>query len=420
MHFFAPGRIPCQRPTADIVSVLEFMITIGKALEIIKDNIYSLGRESVGLERAVGRVLAEDVAADMDMPPFDRSQMDGFAVKSADTLNAPVRLRIAGESVAGKGWHNELGFGEAVRIMTGAPVPTGADSVQMVELTDENEGSVTINKPTRPLQNIVRKAEEIKKSETILRTGELITDKMIATLASFGYSRVTVSKRPRVSILATGSEIVDIADTPSSDQIRNSNSWMLNSFSGTLADVTVLPIAGDDLDDLKQVISKAAGDSDCLIISGGVSVGDYDFTKPALRELGADIYFEKVSLKPGKPTVFARLGKTIVFGLPGNPVSVAVTFYFFVRKALLIMQGANETGLKSGFARLRHDIKATKGRDALLPVSLSTSKKGRLTVETLRFSGSSNFIRFARANGLVFVPMDKDLRKGRTARVFFL
>jgi len=396
------------------------MISIDEAKTIIERATFKLETERVGLPNAVGRVLAENINTDMDMPPFDRSQMDGFAVRTEDVAASPVRLKIVGESIAGKGWHETMKSGEAVRIMTGAAVPTGADSVQKVELTSEDNGSVEILEPCKIGQNIVRRAQEIRNGETVFGVGDIITDKMVATLAAFGYSRVKVSKRPKVAILATGSEIVDVGETPSRDQIRNSNSWMLNAFSEKHAEVVVLPIVVDNLNGLKETISHAAARCDCLIISGGVSVGDYDFTKPALRELGADIFFEKIALKPGKPTVFAKLNNTLIFGLPGNPVSIAVTFFAFVRKTLLMMQSANNPDLKPGFAKLSHNIKSASGRDSLLPVSLSTGKRGRLRIETLRFSGSSNFIRFAKADALVFVPRDFGLVKGQVAQVLFL
>lgn len=396
------------------------MIAIQNAEEIVLRESFRIGSELVRLRDIVDRVLMQEIRANMDVPPFDRSQMDGFAVRSKDTQDAPVKLKIVGESVAGRGWHNEMKAGEAVRIMTGASVPIGADSVQKVELTRESGGSVTIQKPTEIGQNIVEKAEEISNGEMIFEKGEVVTENMVATLASFGYKEIEVSKRPRVKILATGSEIVDISKNPGQDQIRNSNSWMLNALAARYSNAEILPIAVDDLNGLKQTIKEAAESTDCLIISGGVSVGDYDFTKPALRELGAEIFFERVSLKPGKPTIFAKLNDTLVFGLPGNPVSTAITFFIFVRKALLNMQCAKETGLKEGFAKLTHEIKGVRGRDSILPVSLSTNKKGNLLIETLRFSGSSNYIRFAKANALVLIREDQILKKGDAARIYFL
>jgi molybdopterin molybdotransferase len=328
-------------------------------------------------------------------------------------------LRIVGESAAGRGWDGVLRSGEAVRIMTGARVPEGADAVQQVELTNASGDSVTIIEPAREGKNIVRYGAEVRRGARLFSKGERITRQMVASLASFGYANVRTARRPRLSVLSTGSEIVDIADRPGKDQIRNSNSAMLAAFAEELADVAILPIAVDDQAGLKEIISKALANCDCLVISGGVSVGDYDFTKPVLREIGTEIVFEKLRLKPGKPTVFGTFDGKYVFGLPGNPVSIAVTFLVFVRMALLLMQGASDAELPRGRAVLTHDIKGAPGRDGMLPVKTGFNDEGRLTVESLKFSGSSNFVTFARADALVFVPADKGLAKGDIAEVFF-
>lgn len=398
------------------------MISISEAIKIIEHETHSLNAETIDLENSVGRILAETVKADMDLPPFDRSQMDGFAVKSKDTnSNAPVKLKIIGESIAGKGFNGKLKSGEAVRIMTGAPVPSGADAVQKVELTEEADDFVKINEPAKRQQNINLSASEIKRGTKIFDQGELITEQMIAAIASFGYAQVKVYRQPRVSILSTGSEIVDIFETPKKDQIRNSNSVMLKAFAErNCATAKVLPLVSDDLPALEATIKKASAECDVMIITGGVSVGDYDFTKPALRNLGANIFFEKISLKPGKPTVFAKLNDNLIFGLPGNPVSSAVTFYLFARPALLQMQRAKICELKKGFAVVANRLKAAKGRDSVLPASIETDDKGQLIIESLRFNGSSNFIAFARANALVFVPQGKDLETGEVAEIMFL
>jgi len=398
------------------------MIPVSEAIKFIKSETFSLKSETIDLSESIGRVLAEDIFSDMDLPPFDRSQMDGFAVNSEETRNAPAKLKIIGESVAGKGFDRKLKRGEAVRIMTGARVPDGADAVQKVELTRELNGNfVEILEPAKPKRNIVRRAEEIKKGEQIFRKGERITENMIASIASFGYAKVKVSRKPIVSILATGSEIVDVSEKPEKDQIRNSNSIMLEAFARkTGAATKVLPIARDDISNLKLQISDALKSSDVLIITGGVSVGDYDFTKPALRELGAEIFFEKVSLKPGKPAVFAKLNDKLIFGLPGNPVSVAVTFCLFVRTALLKMQGAENIELKKGFAVISQKIKGAKERDSYLPVFVETNKKGNLIVESLRFTGSSNFIAFSKANSLLFIPQGVSFQAGDVAQILFL
>ena len=272
------------------------MIPISEALHIITRETTRLSIEKVEVANAAGRVLAEDVAADMDMPPFDRSQMDGYAVKAGDTANAPVKLKIVGESAAGRGWHNEMNAGEAVRIMTGAPVPTGADAVQKIELTNETDGSVTIEKSVSVGQSIVNRGAEIGKGEMIFSAGTIVRENMIASLAAFGYPKVSVSKRPTVTVLPTGTEIVEIDEKPGTDQIRNSNAVMLKVFAEKYGSATTLPIARDDISDLKEKIGVAVGESDILVITGGVSVGKNDLTKPALRDLGAQIFFERLQL----------------------------------------------------------------------------------------------------------------------------
>lgn len=418
------------------------MISITEAFKIIKRETFALQTETVDLENSVGRVLAAEICADMDLPPFDRSQMDGFAVRSEDTKNAPVKLKIIGESVAGKGFDGELNSGETVRIMTGARLPEGADAVQKVELTAEKNGFIEIAEKTKYQQNVNICASEIKSGAKVFDAGEIISEQMIAAIASFGCAAIEVFARPQISILSTGSEIVNIDETPQKDQIRNSNSIMLKVFAEKAgANAEILPLVRDDFETLKRTIAEAvrldsrfriqdsksknkseirSSKSEILILTGGVSVGDYDFTKPVLRELGAEIFFERVSLKPGKPTVFAKLNDTLIFGLPGNPVSSAVTFYLFVRMAILLMQSARSYELKKGFAVVSEKIKSAKERDSFLPISVSTNKHGKLVVESVRFSGSSNFIAFARADALVSVPQGVNLEKDDVAEILFL
>lgn len=397
------------------------MIQVEEAIKIVERESPRLGTERIGLADAVGRVLAEDIIADMDMPPFDRSQMDGYAVKAADTMGSPATLKIVGESAAGRGWHRKLGSGEAVRIMTGAAVPKGADAVQKLELANESDGQVTINEPTDVGRFIVGKGKEIRKGKTVLRAGEIISERNIAVLAAFGYARVKVGKRPRVSIISTGTEIVEIGRKPKRDQIRNSNSIMLEWLCRRAgAVVTLFPIVGDDISDLTTQLSTAVRNSDLLITTGGVSVGKYDLTKLALEQLGAEIFFDKAALKPGKPTVFGKLKKTLVFGLPGNPVSAAVTFYLFVRKALLSLRGAAKTELDRGHAVASERIKGTKERDCFLPALLSTLENGSACVTPVKWHGSSDFVGFARANSLVVVPKSVSIEKGELAEIVFL
>ncbi len=354
----------------------------------------------------MGRILAEDIIADSDLPPFDRAQMDGYAVRAADVARVPARLRIAGESAAGAGWHHEMKPGEAVRIMTGAPVPAGADAVQQVELTREVDSGavVEILEPVEAGRSIVKQAAEIKAGAAVLRAGEDINAAMFATLASFGYAQVKVGRRPRVAVMATGSELVDVDRKPGKDQIRDSNNYTIAAYASLAgAIVERWPLAGDDTEELKRQVKQAVETSDVLITSGGVSMGVYDFMKPALKELGAEIFFERVALRPGKPTVFARLGNTLVFGLPGNPVSVAVTFSLFVRAALRKMQGAKQPGLIEETAVLARAVKGSGERESYLPAILRTDERGILLAEPLKWGGSSDFVAFARATALVNV-----------------
>src|SRR5713226_2517110 len=383
------------------------MIPVNEAINIVLQHSPKLEVESVALGDALGRVLAEDIVADSDLPPFDRAQMDGYAVRAADVANAPARLRIIGESAAGAGWHQEMKAGETVRIMTGAPVPAGADAVQQVELTREIDGGsqVEILEPVEAGRSIVRRAAEIKAGETVLRASEDINAAMIATPASFGYAQVRVGRRPRVAVMATGSELVNVDKKPGADQIRDSNNYTIavyTSLAGAI--VERVPLAGDDTEELKKQIKRAAETSDVLITSGGVSMGVYDFTKAALKELGAEVFFERVALRPGKPTVFARLGNTLVFGLPGNPVSVAATFNLFARAALRVMQGAKQPGLIEETAVLARAVKGSVDRESYLPAILRTDEKGTLLAEPLKWGGSSDFVAFARATALVNVP----------------
>ncbi|HJQ30537.1 MAG TPA: gephyrin-like molybdotransferase Glp [Pyrinomonadaceae bacterium] len=386
------------------------MIPVEEAIRIVIEKTEALPVERVPLDEALGRVLASEVFADTDLPPFDRAQMDGYAVRSEDLKTTPARLRVAGEAAAGSGWRGHLKRGEAVRIMTGAPLPSGADGVQQVELTSETEDGavVIIERATEPGQFYVPRASEIRKGERVLEAGEEINAARMAVLASFGCASVPVRKRPRAAVLATGTELVQVGETPGEDQIRDSNSYSLAAYARLAgASVERLPFAGDDPELLRREIEDAAGRADVLVLSGGVSMGRYDFTKAALGALGAEVFFERVALRPGKPTVFARLpGGALVFGLPGNPVSVSVTFNLFARTSLLALQGSRSPALVEETATLARPAKASAGRTSYLPASLSTDANGRLLAHILKWGGSSDFVAFARADALAVVPAD--------------
>lgn len=396
------------------------MIPIAKAVRIVTRESRPLGHERISIETAAGRILAENIVADSDLPPFDRSQMDGYAVRTAD-VSAVGGLLIVGESVAGRGWHNLLKKGQAVRIMTGAPVPKGADTVARLEIAEETNGNVKILQSVKKGSSVVKRGTEIKRGKVVIKAGERITPNNIAMIAAFGYSRVRVAKRPRIAILATGSEIVDVSNSPRRDQIRNSNSIMLKAMCEAAGAVPeIVPPVGDDLSDLTSQISKSTKLADIVVMTGGVSVGKYDLTKAALEQLGAETYFDKLRMKPGKPAVFARVGKTLVFALPGNPVSAAVTFYLLVRTAIMLLQASSEPQLRKGVAILDRMAKADKERDTYLPATLGTDRTGRLTAASLRTQGSSDIVGFARADALIFIPAAQSRNAGETVEIRFL
>ena len=401
------------------------MISVAEAIQIVKQQTQALPTEQVELHNALGRVLAIEVVADSDLPPFDRAQMDGYAVRSEDVTTAPVSLRIAGESAAGKGWHHQLEAGHAVRIMTGAPVPSGADSVQQVELTHElKDGTVVeLLQSVEAGRSIVKRGAEIRAGEVVLNAGTTINAAMMAVLAAFGYAQVEVFRQPRVAVLATGTELVSVDQKPGQDQIRDSNNYSIAAYaelSGAL--IKRLPLTGDETSLLKNQIAEAAESCDVIVTSGGVSMGVYDVTKAALKALDAEVYFERVALRPGKPTVFARLPNgTLVFGLPGNPVSVAVTFNLFARTALRVMQGAAEPALKPETAVLARAVKGTADRESYLPVQLTTNDDGELIAFPLKWGGSSDFVAFALTTALMSVPANvKTLEAGSIMSVYRL
>ncbi len=397
------------------------MITVDQALSIVLDHVESLSIETVPLEQAHNRVLAEDIRADIDLPPFDRSRMDGYAVRSADVGTAPANLRIIGEIAAGATFDGELKAGEAVKIFTGAPVPRGADAVQKIEVTETDGHFVTIKEAVTPGLFVTPHASEVSAGELVAERGREIGAAEMAVLASFGYVRVKVGLRPRVAIISTGSELVDVSTRPTAAQIRNSNSYTLAAYAlGAGAIVDNLGTVEDTPEATRDALVRAAEGRDLVITSGGVSMGDYDLVKAALEAIGAEIYFDKVSIRPGKPTVFARRNQTYFFGLPGNPVSTSVTFNVFARPAIRKMQGENPPLLPTARAVLAHSIKDASSRRSYLPARLFI-EEGRAMAESLKWGGSSDLVAFMKANALIIVREDThEIAEGETVEVLAL
>lgn len=397
------------------------MITVDQATDLVLSKIEPLGSERVGLEEASGRFLAEDVRADLDLPPFDRARMDGYAVKSADVAAAPVRLRVIGEIAAGSSFDGEVRSGQAVKIFTGAPMPRGADAVQKVEVTAQTGDVVLINEPVVANQFVTRRASEVQSGAIVAERGREIGPAEMAVLASFGYDRPRVGIRPRVAVLSTGTELVEVSAKPGGAQIRNSNSYTIASYAAQAgAAARSFGTVKDTPEATRRALLEAGREHDIVISSGGVSMGDYDLVKAALAELGAEIYFDKVAIRPGKPTVFARLDSTYYFGLPGNPVSTSVTFNVFARPAIRKMLGARSLLLPTVRAVAGRDIKDSSNRRSYLPGQVSI-EEGRALVTPLRWGGSSDLAAFANANALIIVPEDThDIGEGELVDAILL
>ena len=402
------------------------MLRIEDALDIILQHTPILDEEEVRLAASLGRILRRDCVSDLDLPPFDRARMDGYALRAADTETAvherPVRLRAIGEAAAGHAFDGQVNPGEAVRIMTGAPVPPGADAVEKIEVIRVlDEGLIEIEAPAAPGQFITPRGVEARAGAVMVKSGERVTPAVAATLASFGYAQLKVSRRPRLTLLSTGTELVEVEENPGPSQIRNSNTYSLAGYAESAgAQVLSAGIVRDDYDATRKAIAGALSKSDVVMLSGGVSMGDYDLVKPALRDLGAEILVEKVAMHPGKPTVFAKFGEKVAFGLPGNPVSVAVSFHLFARPALLKMQGANDWRLPRMKVYVSRAVKGAPPRRSHQPARL-VIRDGRAEAEPLKWSGSSDLVAFMRADCLIVVPEDRQsLNEGELVEVILL
>jgi len=377
-----------------------------------------LQTETSPLLSSLGRVLAESVVADRDQPPFDRSTRDGFAVRSAEAATGP--LRVVGQIRAGERWTglNEAGStlepGCAIEIMTGAPVPPGADAVAMIEHVEVAGNSIRLSaeRVLRSGENIVPQGSEARAGDAVLAVGTEIEAAEIALAASCGCVSLTVFRRPRVAIIATGDELVDLDATPDEQQIRNSNSYGLAALvarAGGEADR--LPIAPDRRDDLERLIAEARN-SDLLLLSGGVSMGKYDLVEEVLASMGAEFFFTGVRMQPGKPVVFGRLPASggrreqYFFGLPGNPVSTQVTFHCFVEPLLRAMAGASISPPRFAQATLAEDVIGKAGLTRFLPARL-TPGWARSMVRLIGWQGSGDLAANARANCYAVLPPEK-------------
>jgi len=392
------------------------ILTFEDARHLVEEHARRLrprGKQLVGLLDSLGHVLAETVAADRDFPPFRRAARDGYAVRAADVQSCPVALQIVGEIKAGAETNNlpAIGQGQAAAIMTGAPAPAGADAVVMVEYTQRKAQRVEIHQPVAPDANIVPVGSEARRGESLLTSGMRLEHSAVAIAASVGKSRLLVYSPPRIAVLATGDEVVDIDVPPGPTQIRNSNSYSLAAQIRAAGGIPILlPIAPDEPKRLRELIAEGL-ESDLLLLAGGVSAGQYDLVEQALAERHAEFFFTGVQIQPGKPVVFGRVaspgGTKYFFGLPGNPVSTMVTFELFVKAILQALAGMTSSKLVFLRARLKSEIKTKTGLKRFLPAILSGEFE-QAEVELARWQGSGDIAALAKANCFIVVPPDRE------------
>ncbi len=371
------------------------------------------GIEEIPLDSVAGRVLAEDVAADRDAPAVARSVRDGYAVRAIDV---PGELQVIGEVRAGERYQGAVGQGQAVEIMTGAPIPAGADAVVMIEHTLREGHRVRIDRSASPQQFINPQGCEAVAREIVLHAGKRLDYTGVAMLAAFGHTLVNVYRKPVVAIIATGDEIVQVHETPAEFQVRNSNAYSLAAqVARAGGQPWMLPVARDTREHTHDVIAHALDDCDLLLLSGGVSAGKYDVVEEVLSGVGAGFFFDRVLIQPGQPLVFGSAGGTFFFGLPGNPSSTMVTFELFARAALELLGGQEEIALHMPFARLTRDFRHKGGLTRFLPARLSPDGAEVTPVE---WHGSGDVPALTRANAWLVVDADRpEYPRGELVRV---
>lgn len=389
---------------------MDHLTSLDDAQRVVLDATAVLGMEKISILEALGRTLAEDIIAERDNPPWNNSAMDGFAVRWEDirqehAIQKPVTLKVIEDVPAGKMPTATVRAGEAVRIMTGAPIPAGADTVVKVEDTEQEGAMVRIFKPEPRGANIRLQGEDVTKGTRIIEKGAVIRPAEVGMLAVLARPFVFVHQRPRVAILSTGDELADLDERVGDDKIINSNGYALAAAVRDAGGIPlVLGIARDTQASLKEKIAQGMS-ADMLVLSGGVSMGDYDFTKAVFREIGAEMHFWKLAIKPGQPLAFGKIGGKLAFGLPGNPVSSMVTFEQLVRPAILKMSGRRTYGRPTVEAVFQEHFSKRPDRRHFLR-GILTRENGIFTVRTTGDQGSGILTSMVKANCLIDVPTE--------------
>jgi molybdopterin molybdotransferase len=400
------------------------MVTADEALRIVLDNVAALGIERVGLLDALGRVLAAEVRSPRDIPGFDNSAMDGYAVRAADVAAAseahPVRLAVTQTVAAGQVPARHVEQGQAARTMTGAPIAPGADAIVPVERTRGSADTVEILAGAAPADFIRPRGEDLREGDVVMTPGKLLAPGDLGMLASINRAIIDVYRRPRVAIVATGDELVDIDELPTGAQVVNSNAYALAAaISEAGAEPTILRVARDTPAQVRERLEEALS-FDAVLSTGGVSVGQFDHVKGVLDDLGMRVLFHGVAQKPGRPLKFGLIGARPIFGLPGNPVSTLVCFYLYVRAALLKMLGRGDVGLARVTVRCATDIRISSSVTEFVRVRLER-RGGAIMARPTGSQGSGIFSSLSRADGLLIGPAAVSLlREGDQATVLLL
>jgi len=408
---------------------MEKFVTVERARELMLQEVSPMPAEKIAITDALGRVVAEDVLVDMNIPPMDNSAMDGYGVRALDTVVATseqlLELTVVATIPAGQQFDGEIKAGETVRIMTGAPIPAGVDAVVKRELVEEHDDHIFLSEPVLRGNDIRYVGEDVRAGDKVIAAGQVITPAMVGMMAAVGYPYVSVVQRPRIAIITTGDEIVDFHERPANGKIRNSNSFSLSALVQHAGGIPLIfPTAGDEPSRLKKVVEQAAAAADLVLTTGGVSMGDYDFVRTVLNEVAGGIRFWKVKMKPGRPLVYGIVNGIPLVGLPGNPVSVMISFEQFVRPMIKKMSGCPSSAWLLPRARIiaGEDLPGASGRRHFMRgIIRRRSTDGRYEVFMTGPQGSGILRSMVLGNCLIVLAEHASVvKKGETVAVELL